>query len=94
MCTQADAARDLAQIRLAEQIIQEKERHIQEEEYRVDITLMEKEALAEELVNLKSRKTLEAVSRDEAVMSPTSMSKVCVHTCVCVYVSYIYMYLC
>ena len=70
--TQAEAARDLAQLKLAEQIIQEKERHIQEEEYRVDMALKEKEALVEELAGAKSRKTLEGLGREEAVQSPTS----------------------
>ena len=69
---QTEAARDLAQLKLAEQIIQEKERHIQEEEYRVDMAVMEKEALVEELAGVKSRKTLDSLARDEAVQSPTS----------------------
>jgi hypothetical protein len=75
---QAEAARDLAQLKLAEQIIQEKERHIQEEEYRVDVALMEKEALVEELAGVRSKKTLESLGRDEAVQSPTS-GKVCLY---------------
>ena len=42
----------------------------------MDMAIMEKEALAEELVNVKSRKTLDTLNRDEAVMSPTT-GKVC-----------------
>ena len=45
---------------------------------------MEKDALAEELVNARSRKTLDSLTRDEAVVSPTSAGKVCV--CVHVHV--------
>ena len=42
---------------------------------------MEREALAEELVNVKSRKTLEAVSGEEGTQSPTPSGKVSVCLC-------------
>ena len=80
--SQSEAARDLAQLKLAEQIIQEKERHIQEEEYRVDIVVMEKEALVEELVHVRSHKSLQSLTREEAVKSPTA-GKVCQCTLHC-----------
>lgn len=47
----------MAQLRLAEQIIAEKDHSIRAIEYRADMAILEKEALEEELVTLKSTKS-------------------------------------
>ena len=48
----------------------------------MDIALMEKEALAEELVHVRSHKSLQSLTREEAVKSPTA-GKVCQRTLHC-----------
>lgn len=46
--------REVAQLKLAEQIIAEKEHTLHAVEYRADMALMEKEALEEEIATMKS----------------------------------------
>ena len=69
---QSEAARDMAQLQLAERIIAIKDSDLHAVEYRADMVLQEKEVLTEELVHLKSVK---AISSDHEG-SPIS-SRVC-----------------
>ncbi len=71
-----DASRDMAQIRLAERLIAEKEADIQAVGYRADVAMLEKEALAEELVTMKSVLSVGSSSAMEPTSSPT-MTRVC-----------------
>lgn len=70
---QSDASRDMAQLRLAEQVIAEREAHLQAVGYRADVALMEKEALAEELVAVRSVKSVgSSISVPESTSSPSA----------------------
>ena len=51
---QSEASRDMAQLRLAERMLAERNQDLQTVEYRADMMLLEKEAMAEELTHLKS----------------------------------------
>ena len=55
----------MAQLRLAERLVAEKDQDLRVVEYRADQALLEKEALAEELVHMKSVRTLSASSVNE-----------------------------
>ena len=52
----------MAQLKLAEQIITEKDQHLQSSEYRADMAIMEKEALEEEIMLMKNIQSKGGVS--------------------------------
>ena len=58
-----DAARDMAKLRLAEQIIQEKDHDLMEVSHQAGYAQMEVDALKDELVSLKSTKNVTNDSR-------------------------------
>ena len=72
--------REVAQLKLAEQILADKEHHLQHSEYRADMAQMEKEALQEELVAIKSihnaslSSSIHETSQHEAGGTPTRVS--------------------
>lgn len=51
---QSEASRDMAQLRLAERMLMERDQDLHTVEYRADMMLLEKEAIAEELAHVKS----------------------------------------
>ena len=55
--TKAEAQRDMAQLKLAERIISEKEQDLQAIEYHAQIAIQEREALVEELTVIKGLKS-------------------------------------
>ncbi len=69
--SQSEASRDMAQLRLAERVIAEREADLQVVGYRADVVMMEKEALAEELVAVKSTKVISTSSVLESASSPS-----------------------
>ena len=65
----------MAQLRLAERLVAEKDQDLRMVEYRADMALMEKEALAEELVHMKSVRSLSTSSAND-ISTPTSAQRV------------------
>ena len=76
----AHSHRDMAQLRLAEQLISEREHVLHSVEYKADMAMLEKEALEEELVAMKSEKNMSMVSNTS--MGATSPSSGRVSVCV------------
>lgn len=54
----------MAQLKLAEQVLAEKDHHLQSSEYRADMAMMEKEALEEEIVAIKSLQNTSIVGHE------------------------------
>ncbi len=63
--------REVAQLKLAEQIIAEKDHDLHSVEYRAEMALVEKEALEEELVAMKSIHNTSNVSFQDTQTSST-----------------------
>ena len=60
---QSEASRDMAQLRLAERMIMERDQDLHTVEYRADMVLLEKEAIAEELAHVKSVQNVSITSQ-------------------------------
>lgn len=76
---QMEASRDMAQLRLAERIISEKEHDLHVVEYRADMALLEKEAIAEELAHVRSVQTVSNTSLEGAPSLSSTLSRVRYH---------------
>ncbi len=82
----------MAQLKLAEQIIVDKDHHLQHSEYRADVAQMEKEALMEELATVRSRHNTSTTSanhdtslHDTPGGTPTRVSTSLYICIICVY---------
>ena len=75
--------REMAQIKLAEQIIAEKDHHLQTSEYRADLALIEKEALEEQIVVMKSLHNTSGSGsvRNSPQHDSVTPNRVCLCTC-------------
>ena len=86
---QTEAAREMAQLRLAERIIEEKDYDLQIVEYKADMVVQEKEALAEKVALLRSQRNTGDISARES--SPARVSASGAFTAHCVQVLCLYL---